>query len=670
MRDLSQYKTKRLLRRRLSRGIIVLGLLVGSAGAFYAVRALSDTTPLTIDTMTLSSQSVNLDNGPADVTVSGTVSDNLSGFGWVKMYYRSPSGHQVVEVQTVSHTPTSFEATVTFPLHGEAGQWVPTATFSDASGNTQDYTSQQLADLGLPVAVSATSSNPDTVAPVVSGFQQIYSSLDVTQTTQDITGNVIVDDDNSGVGSVVIKMISPSGLRFVTLYGEQVSSIKNSYSFANPFPMFSEAGRWVAQVTVTDLAGNTRVYDPADLAGMGFDTSVTITDNIVDTEPAIVESIGFSPLSNPDYVTDTLPGGAVITAKGMLLDSLSGIRDPMLIYNSQTSQQSTPYNTFVVGTQNPDAEYDFLIATPPYPAQGDWLPELTIIDQIGNTKTYTYLDLLKMGVDMKIHVGDTTVSTAPAGGTVTTDTSNSGTSESAPVQIAVTTPVAGNITMNSVQTAASATDFSGYDIVGNQYTISAPAATAQNPLVLTFTIDASEVNGVNPNDIAIFRDGSPVGKCLGSAVAVPDPCETAVSTDANGNVTVTVNSSHASRWVLGAKSPMFTFKGFKKPTFGGTTLNTEKAGSTVPVKFSLGGDYGLDVLANSSPSSQEVDCTTLAPKGDLIPAVSANKKDLKYNANDLYRYDWKTLKSWDNTCRQFKLTFTDGETATTYFKFK
>jgi hypothetical protein len=483
-------------------------------------------------------------------------------------------------------------------------------------------------------------------------------------------GQATINDDNSGVASFVVKMISPSGLRTVTLNGAQAYDPKNLYFFGDQFPMFSEAGHWTAQVTVTDFAGNTRVYDPSDLSNMGFNTTVRITSSNVDTEPAIAESLEFSPLTNPSYVTDTLPGGAVITAKGLFLDSLSGIRDVNLAYKSQATSQSTPFNTFAVGDITPEREFDFLIATPPYPAQGDWLPELTTVDQIGNTRTYSYLDLLGLGIDMKIHVGESTISAVPAGGTVTTDSSNSGTSTDKPVQIAVTSPVAGSISMNSVETAASATEFSGYDIVGNQYTIQAPTASVQSPLVLKFTIDASEVNGVDPSDIVIFRDGSPVGKCLGSAVAVPDPCETAVSADANGNVTVTINSSHASRWVLGAKASAFTFKGFKKPTFGGATLNKEKAGSTVPVKFSLGGDYGLDVFANGSPSSQEVDCTTLAAKGDLIPAVSANKKDLKYNANDLYRYDWKTLKSWDNTCRQFKLTFTDGETATTYFKFK
>jgi vacuolar-type H+-ATPase catalytic subunit A/Vma1 len=107
------------------------------------------------------------------------------------------------------------------------------------------------------------------------------------------------------------------------------------------------------------------------------------------------------------------------------------------------------------------------------------------------------------------------------------------------------------------------------------------------------------------------------------------------------------------------------FTGFFSPIGPGS--NSAKAGSAVPVKFSLGGDRGLAILADGYPASVQVDCITGAPLGS--PEPTASDDGLTF-ANGLYSYVWKTSKAWGGTCRQLQVLLVDGTLHTALFTFK
>jgi hypothetical protein len=108
----------------------------------------------------------------------------------------------------------------------------------------------------------------------------------------------------------------------------------------------------------------------------------------------------------------------------------------------------------------------------------------------------------------------------------------------------------------------------------------------------------------------------------------------------------------------------YHFSGFFPPINNPPAVNTVNSGSTVPVKFSLGGDQGRDIFANGYPASQRIDCATQAAVGALVPTNSSS--GLSYDARaDQYTYTWKTDKAWKNTCRRFVVRFNDGSTAQT-----
>jgi hypothetical protein len=105
------------------------------------------------------------------------------------------------------------------------------------------------------------------------------------------------------------------------------------------------------------------------------------------------------------------------------------------------------------------------------------------------------------------------------------------------------------------------------------------------------------------------------------------------------------------------------------------TFNKAKAGSAIPVKFSLGGDHGLDVFAKgrhrnaASPTSGAVACDSAAEIDPIETTVSAGSSGLSYDAaSDTYTYVWKTQKGWTG-CRQLVVEFDDGTVERANFRF-
>ena len=115
---------------------------------------------------------------------------------------------------------------------------------------------------------------------------------------------------------------------------------------------------------------------------------------------------------------------------------------------------------------------------------------------------------------------------------------------------------------------------------------------------------------------------------------------------------------------------VFDFRGFFRPVDNAPTLNVVKAGSGIPVKFSLSGDQGLDVFAAGHPVSYGVDCNTSAPLDTVEQTVTAGGSSLSYDVlADQYVYVWKSDKAWAGTCRRLDVTLTDGTRHVVHFKF-
>jgi ELWxxDGT repeat protein len=116
---------------------------------------------------------------------------------------------------------------------------------------------------------------------------------------------------------------------------------------------------------------------------------------------------------------------------------------------------------------------------------------------------------------------------------------------------------------------------------------------------------------------------------------------------------------------------VYDFAGFFRPVENLPTLNVVNAGRAIPVKFSLGGNHGLDVLAAGYPRSEPIACDSNGTVDGIDETLTAESSSLTYDASSgHYVYVWKTDLAWAGTCRQLVVKLDDGTYHRANFKFK
>jgi len=184
----------------------------------------------------------------------------------------------------------------------------------------------------------------------------------------------------------------------------------------------------------------------------------------------------------------------------------------------------------------------------------------------------------------------------------------------------------------------------------------------------------SSPDGVQPNDLYVYRI---------SSNELFQVTNTPTVNEVLNDITVLPNGDVRLVWSTGGTEPdvltitftlppptaTFNFTGFFQPVDNLPTINTAKAGSAIPVKFSLGGYQGLDIIATGFPASQQIFCNTSEPTDQIEQTVTAGSSSLSYDAtSDQYNYVWKTDKSWVGTCRQLMVKLKDGSSHSANFE--
>jgi hypothetical protein len=120
------------------------------------------------------------------------------------------------------------------------------------------------------------------------------------------------------------------------------------------------------------------------------------------------------------------------------------------------------------------------------------------------------------------------------------------------------------------------------------------------------------------------------------------------------------------------QAPTFAFTGFFDPIANSPTVNAVKAGAAVPVRFSLGGDRGLNIFPADYPHVRWVECEADKPILALWDeTVTAADNSLTYDpVSTRYTYVWKTDKTWVGLCGELQLKLTDGEVYRARFRFR
>ena len=256
------------------------------------------------------------------------------------------------------------------------------------------------------------------------------------------------------------------------------------------------------------------------------------------------------------------------------------------------------------------------------------------------------------------------------------------------------------ITLNAVDNGAAGIDKTEYSLDGGALTLyTGPfqvtgdgdhtlsffstdrAGNAEAPQTVAFKVDGTKptINLVTPPNGASYLIGwrvnasyscadalSLVASCVGTV-----PNGSRINTSSVGYHYFTVDAAdnagnlHSVTNRYNVYWPFIGFLGDVK----NNKLNKEEAGDTVKIKFSLLGNRGLGILADGSPTSEQVSCASVSR------AKPQNRKLAKHTPaaltydDGVYTYRWQTSRSWANTCRRFTLTLDDNTTHTANFRF-
>jgi hypothetical protein len=117
---------------------------------------------------------------------------------------------------------------------------------------------------------------------------------------------------------------------------------------------------------------------------------------------------------------------------------------------------------------------------------------------------------------------------------------------------------------------------------------------------------------------------------------------------------------------------IYDFTGFFPPLGDPLLVYETKAGSTVPVKFSLAGYQGLGIFASGYPAViGGVVCDTWINPAAIMEVQTPGNSGLSYDfQTGMYIFRWKTDTTWSGTCRRLIVGFIDGRNYALIFKFK
>lgn len=155
--------------------------------------------------------------------------------------------------------------------------------------------------LGAQVSRVTPSAMVDTTPPAVTQLN-VAGSLDLNQPMQRVRIRLSASDDVSGLNAVGLTFKSPSGANDASVwtdlvaYGLSAKGVTLSVAMgsgANGVGVqpWAESGRWqLTELTVHDMAGNTRSYGPSEIAAAGWTSQFDVANSHIDIRPPVLNS--------------------------------------------------------------------------------------------------------------------------------------------------------------------------------------------------------------------------------------------------------------------------------------------------------------------------------------------------------------------------------------------
>lgn len=226
---------------------------------------------------------------------------------------------------------------------------------------------------------------------------------------------------------------------------------------------------------------------------------------------------------------------------------------------------------------------------------------------------------------------------------------------------------------NDSATLASAELYKVPDTIAPETTINSQPPDPDSDSTPTFTFSGDDGAGSGIASFMCQIDNGIYNACTSpfTSIALLDGTHTfnVYAIDVASNIDLTPASY---TWALNTvPAVIFNWTGFFQPVDNLPMLNLVNAGRAIPIKFSLGGNQGLNIFSAGYPKSELIACNSNSLVDGIEVTSSAGSSSLSYDpVIDQYSFVWKTEKSWAGTCRQWVLKLTDGSTHRANFKLK
>ncbi len=613
-------------------------------------------------------------NGATQVDLSWTASPDAADITDYKIY------EGATEVSTAAKNVAT--KSITGLGSGSSHCYTIKARYNDG---TNDYFSAAAGGSGAACATTASDSTPPVITKTITGTlgsnSWYTSSVTVEWGVDDPDSAVVID---SGCGTQTFSSDTANGTSSCAAHSAG-GSASDSLSFK-----IDQSAPSVTVVSVNNA--DDTAYTPG--ATNWANQNVTVTFSCTDDGPSGVDTL------TPNPVTVNAEGSgqsASTTCTDKAGNSANGSQGDINI------DKTAPVITPSAKTADDDANYT-----------GAWTNQDVVVsfgctDALSGVATNGLLGGTVSGEGANQSKSSTGSCTDYAGNSASGASFNGINIDKTAPSVAYTsaspTPNAAGWNKTDVVATFTATDsLSGFLPIGSptktgtsttsgegaSVTVGSPAFTdraANAAAANTATSDAFKIDKTPPtNAVTGVTNGATY--VLGS---VPIPgCDTqdqallsGVKTSATlgvsggpvGSITATCsggsdNADNAAPTVSATYTVIYNYSGFFRPIDNLPAYNVVKAGSAIPVKFSLGGNRGLNILAAGYPKWKQIACDPTAPEDGVEETSTAGNSSLSYDAvSDQYVYVWKTDKAWATKCMSLEVKLNDTTSHFANFKF-
>jgi hypothetical protein len=179
---------------------------------------------------------------------------------------------------------------------------------------------------------------------------------------------------------------------------------------------------------------------------------------------------------------------------------------------------------------------------------------------------------------------------------------------------------------------------------------------------------------VSPDPLLLHGTGTAAANASDALSGVVSQGCSGLDTSSAGNHTTTCNATDGAGNTANATvmySVKFGFVGFTSPVDNPAVVNVANAGQAIPFKWRLVDSNGAAItnLTSASLNAVSIVCGTGAVT-DPVEQYSPDATPLQNLGDGYYQYNWKSPKSYQDSCKRLVLGLGDGSSHEALFRFK